>query len=89
MSHDIKRVIVCTSSPPPHPPFSAGDWASNQIFKKGGAWQDLLEGVAGKEGDDFYQGAGGSNFYIINELKFEIFNDKKKFISKNIFLCHN
>ena len=24
-----------------------------------------------------------------NKLIFEIFNDKKKFINKNVFLCHN
>ena len=42
-----------------HPPFLQGGWASNQIFKKGGAWQDLnfQRGVAGKEEDDFFQGA--------------------------------
>ena len=41
-------------------------------------------GVAGKEGGDFFQ--GGCDFHIKNKLKSEIFNDKKKLISKNIFL---
>ena len=46
-----------------------------------------IEGVAGKEGDDFFQGGGGRlQFYIKNKLKPGKFNEK---ISKNIFLCHN
>ena len=34
-------------------------------------------------GDDFFQ--GGCPFYIKNKLKSEIFNNKKKFINKNVF----
>ena len=33
-------------------------------------------------------GGGGCNFYMKNKLKSEIFH-KKKFINKNVFLCHN
>ena len=28
-------------------------------------------------------------FYIKTNLKYEIFNDKKKFINKNVFLSHS
>ena len=35
----------------------------------------LLEGVGGKVGGDFFQ--GGCNFYIKDKLKSEIFSDKK------------
>ena len=60
-------------------PFCRGGgrgWDSNQVFKKGGlTGPQLLEGVAGKEGGDFFQ--GGCNFHIKNKLKSEIFNDKK------------
>ena len=43
----------------------------------------LLEGVARKEGGDFFQ--GGYNFHIKNKLKSEIFNEKMFFsvITKN------
>ena len=47
---------------------------------------ELLEGVAGKEVVTF---SGGCNFYIKNSLKSEIFNEKLKFINKNIFLYCN
>ena len=47
----------------------------------------FLEGVAGKEGGDLFQ--GGCSFYIKNKLKSEILNNKKKFINKNAFLCYN
>ena len=47
----------------------------------------LLEGGCWERGGDFFQ--EGCNFHIKNKLKSEIFIDKKKFISKNIFLCHN
>ena len=36
----------------------------------------FLEGVAGEEGGDLFQGAGGS-FCIKNKLQSEIFNNKK------------
>ena len=35
-SYEVSVIIVCTP-----PSFLLGDGASNQIFKKGGAWQDL------------------------------------------------
>ena len=44
-----------------------------------------LEEVCWERRSDFFQGG----FHIKNKLKSEIFNDKKKFISKSIFLCHN
>ena len=61
----------------PPPPTGGGVWTSNQIFQKrrGLTGPQLLEGVAGKEGGDFFQ--GGCNFHIKNKLKSEIFNDKK------------
>ena len=31
----------------------------------------------------------GCSFYIKNKVKSEIFNYKKKFIKKKVFLCHN
>ena len=60
------------------------------FLKEGGyvTGPQLLEGIAGIEGVTF-SGGGGCKFYIKNKLKSEIFNDKKKFTSKNIFLCHN
>ena len=39
------------------------------------AGPQLLEGVAGKEGGDFFQ--GGGSIFTKNKLKYEIFNDKK------------
>ena len=69
--------------------FLEGGWASYQIFKEGGLTGS--QGVAGKEGGDFFRGVGGGgcSCYIKNKLKSEIFNDKEKFISKNVFLCHS
>ena len=43
----------------------------------------LLKGVAGKEGGDFFQ--GGCNFHISNKLKSETFNDKKSLLAKIFF----
>ena len=44
--------------------------------------------ILGKNrGVTFFRGV--CNCHIKNKLKSEIFNDKKSFISKNIFLCHN
>ena len=46
-------------------------------------------GLLGKKGGDLFQGSG-CNFYIKNELKSEKYlMTKKKFINKNVFLCHN
>ena len=58
-------------------------------YQKGGALTrpEFLEGLAGKEARDFFQ--GGCSFYVKNKLKSEIFNYKKKFINENIFLCPN
>ena len=51
-------------------PLSAGGWASNQIFKKGGLTRpQLLEGGCWER--------GGLQFSHKNKLKSEIFNDKK------------
>ena len=62
----IKPFIVCT-------PVSF-----QPNFKKRGGLtgSQFLQGVAGKKWGDFFQG-GGCSFYIKNELKSEIFNDKK------------
>ena len=46
----------------------------------------LLEGVAGKEVGDFFQ--GGVAIFTSKKLKSEIFNDKKGLLAK-IFFCHN
>ena len=62
-----------------------GLWASEQIFEKGDltTGSQFLDGVTGKEGDDFFQ--WGCSFYIKNELKSEIFNNKNFFlITKNL-----
>ena len=60
-------------------------WPSNQIFKKGEAWQDLnfYRGLLGRKGWLF--SGRGCNFDIKNKLKSKIFNDKKSLaISENI-----
>ena len=49
---------------------AGGGWASNQIFKKGGA-----DKTSTFRRGDFFQ--GGCNFHIKNKLKSEKFNDKK------------
>ena len=46
----------------------------------------FLEGGCWERGGDFFQGAAA---IFPKKIKSEIFNDKKKFISKNIFLSHN
>ena len=64
---------------------AGGSWALDQFFKKGAgglAGSQFLEGVAGKEERDFFQ--GGCNIYIKNNLKSQIFN-YKKCLSANIF----
>ena len=71
---------------------SAGGEGLNLLpnFQKEGFWQDLNfeREVGGIEGGNFFQGEL-QFLQKKNKLKFEIFNDKKKFINKNIFLCHN
>ena len=42
--------------------------------------------LLGRRGSPFSRGC---SFYIKNKLKSETFDDKKKFINKNVFLCHN
>ena len=56
--------------------------------KRGGdlTGSQFLERVGGKEGGDFFQGAGGSgvgcSFYIKNKLKSQVFNDRKVYKQK-------
>ena len=84
LKHSVHR-------PPPPPPLSAGGgWTSHQIFKMGGG-----EGLTGPQlwergcwkgllGVPFFK--GGFNFYKKNQLKSEIFKNKKKYfcvITKN------
>ena len=59
-----------------------------KFCKKGGGLtgSQFLEEVAGKEGVIFFRGVGAVFKYIKNKLTFEIFNYKKKFINKNVFL---
>ena len=75
----------------PSPPFykGGGELSLQPNFQKGWGLTEpqLFEGGCWERGGDFFQ--GGCNFYIKYELKSEMFNDKKNFISKNIFLCHN
>ena len=49
-----------------HPPFLQGKVEPPTKFSKrvGLTGPQLLEGVAGKEGGDFFQGRGGCNFHI-------------------------
>ena len=50
-------------------------------FQKGGLiGSQFLEGVAGKEGLTFVK--GGCSFSINNQLKSDIFNDKKAYVKK-------
>ena len=45
-------------------------------------------GVAGEDRVEIFQDRGeGVQFLHKNKLKSEIFNEKKKFINKNFFLC--
>ena len=37
---------------------------------------------------DLFKGVAVFTFYIKNKLKSGMFNDKKKFINKNVSLCH-
>ena len=65
-----------------------GGWASDQIFKKGDLDKiSVFRGGCSKKGEWVF--SGGCSFHIKNKLKSEIFNDKKNFINKNVFLCHN
>ena len=77
-------IIVCI-----FPTFcGGGGWTSNQIFKKGGLDRTLIfiRGLVGKRGLTFLRGGGRScNFYIKDQLKCEIFNDKKRLETKMFF----
>ena len=69
-----------------HPPFCRGVEPPTKFSKRGGGGltgPQLLKGVAGKEGGDFFQ--GGCNFHISNKLKSETFNDKKSLLAKIFF----
>ena len=76
-----------------HPPLSAegggGGLSLQPNFQKGvlDKTSTFRGGLLGKTGVTFFR--GGCNFHRKNKLKSEIFNNKKKFISKNIFLGHN
>ena len=78
--------IVCT-------PLSAGGRGLNlqPNFQKGEGGGRLdrtstFRGGCWERGGDFFSEGGGCNFHIKNKSKSEIFNEKKKFISKNSFL---
>ena len=72
--------------PPPSPAFCWGE--GGEPPTKWGAWQDLNfeRRVAGKEGETFIRWGEGEGFQFYkkktNKLRFEIFNDKKRFINK-------
>ena len=60
-----------------------GGWVGTptKFSRKGGLiWSQFLEGVAAKEGLTFFK--GGCSFSINNQLKSDIFNDKKAYIQK-------
>ena len=70
-------------------PFSWGEGLNLQpnFQKKGGlTGPQLLEGGCWEGGGDFFQ--GDWNFHT-KKIKCEIFNDKKVYRPKNIFLCQN
>ena len=52
-------------------------------------------GLVGKRGEPFLRDGGGGGVEIFKKkekkkkLKSETSNDRKKFINKNVFLCHN
>ena len=75
------------SSPPFLQGGGEGGVSLQPNFQKGGAWQDLnfKRGLLGKRGVTFF--LGGLQLSYKNELKSETFSEKK-FITKNIFLCH-
>ena len=71
------------------PPLSDGEVEppTNFLKKEGLTGSQFLEGGAGKDRVTFIEGA--CNFYTKHKLKSQIFNNKKSFISENVFLCHN
>ena len=65
-----------------------GGSASDQIFRKGDIDRiSVLRGGCSKRGGWVF--SGGCSFHIKIKLKSEIFSDKKNFINRNVFLCHN
>ena len=65
------------------PPFLLGGERGLRVllsFQK----EDLRGGVT----VDLFKGVAVFTFYIKNKLKSGMFNDKKKFINKNVSLCH-
>ena len=78
---DLSKLTVCTS-----PPFLLGGSVSYQIFKKGGGGltgSQFLEGGCWERGAWLF--SGGCSFYN-KKNRYEIFNNKKKFMNKNVFL---
>ena len=73
-----------------HPPLSAGGRVEppTKFSKWGGGGGGGLSRTLIWRGGDLFE-RGGCNFYIKNKLKSEIFDEKKKFINKNVFPCHN
>ena len=74
------------------PPCSAGaEGGVESPTKVSKRWLDRTStfrgGLLGKRGVTLFR--VGCNFHIKNKIKSEIFNDKKKFIRKNIFPYHN
>ena len=69
---------------PPSTPLSARGLSLQPNFQKGEGLTgpQLLERVAEKEGSNFFQ-RGNCNFHTLKKLKSEIFNSKKKLITKN------
>ena len=92
---DCSVLIVCT--PPPFPPSSLPLLLMKGLsllphFQKEELDMTLIfrGGLVGKRGVPFLREGGGScNFYKKKKLKSETSNDRKKFINKNVFLCHN
>ena len=72
-----------------HPPLSGGECIEppTKFSKRGGlTGPQLLEGVAGKDGVTLFRDGCSFHIKINQNLKYLM---AKKFMSKNIFLCHN
>ena len=82
--NSMSFLIMCT-------PISAGGCsASYQIFKNEGSLDRTLIFRGGWwEREDWTFWVEGYHFYMKNKLKSEILNNKKKFINKKVFVCHN
>ena len=74
-------LFIVDTPPPPHPLSEGEIEPPTKFSKRGGGLTglQLLEGGCWQRGGDFFQGGGGSwlQFSHKNELKSEIFNDKK------------